>query len=75
MLVHAGPYKTIHATYRTLGAWVARNAGHAVQPVRERYLVGPGDGANPPDFRTEICWPITPGSGPSEPRPRTELVP
>ena len=62
VLVHHGAYDTIAATYRTLGAWVARHAEHSGARVREWYLVGPGDVADPLDYRTEISWPIRPGS-------------
>ena len=58
VLVHAGDYDSIGDTYRTLGAWVARNAEHAAERVREWYVVGPGDVDDPKDFRTEIAWPI-----------------
>ncbi|HUG82959.1 MAG TPA: MerR family transcriptional regulator [Euzebya sp.] len=68
VLVHTGPYDTIGETYRTLGAWVARHARHAAQPVRERYLIGPDATEDPASYRTEICWPIIPGSGPTRPQ-------
>ena len=58
VLVHAGDYDSIGDTYRTLGAWVARNAEHAGERVREWYVVGPDDADDPKDFRTEIAWPI-----------------
>ena len=58
VLVHAGGYESIGDTYRTLGAWVARNAEHAGERVREWYVVGPGDVDDPKAFRTEIVWPI-----------------
>lgn len=56
---HVGPYDTIDATYRLLGAWVAQHAvtapGHR---VREVYAVSYGDTADSARFRTEIHWPI-----------------
>jgi DNA-binding transcriptional MerR regulator len=58
VLVHAGDYDSIADTYRTLGAWVARNAEHAGERVREWYVVGPTDVDDPKSFRTEIAWPI-----------------
>ena len=58
VLVHVGDYDSIADTYRTLGAWVARNAEHAGERVREWYVVGPTDGDDPKSFRTEIAWPI-----------------
>jgi DNA-binding transcriptional MerR regulator len=58
VLVHAGAYDTMGDTYRALGAWVARNATHAGERVREWYVVGPGDTADPAAYRTEIAWPV-----------------
>lgn len=55
---HRGAYDDIDTTYRHLGAWVAEHAEPADLPVRELYLVGPGDVEDPADFRTEICWPV-----------------
>lgn len=60
VLVHTGDYETILDSYRTLGAWVARNATHLGQPVREQYLVGAADVDDPAAYRTEIAWPIAP---------------
>ena len=59
VLVHAGPYDTIDAAYRTLGAWVARFAQPSGQWVREVYLTDPTTVDDPADHRTEIAWPIT----------------
>ncbi|MGH8930795.1 MAG: GyrI-like domain-containing protein [Egibacteraceae bacterium] len=59
VLVHTGDYESIDASYRALGAWVARNADHAGERVREWYLVGPSDVDDPKEYRTEIAWPIT----------------
>ena len=58
VLVHAGDYHSIGATYRSLGAWVARHARHAEERVREWYLVGPTDTDDPGRYRTEIAWPV-----------------
>jgi DNA-binding transcriptional MerR regulator len=62
VLVHAGGYDSMGETYRTLGAWVARNAEHAGERVREWYVVGPADVGDPAAFRTEISWPVRRGS-------------
>jgi DNA-binding transcriptional MerR regulator len=69
VLVHAGGYETIDATYRQLGAWVAVNARPAGLRVREVYVVSFGDTADTEQFSTEIHWPIEPSntSGHSEP--------
>ena len=40
VLVHAGDYDSISDTYRTLGAWVARNAEHADQERHELFVRG-----------------------------------
>lgn len=60
---HIGGYDTIGDTYRQLGAWVARHATTADQPVREHYVVSTDPNTFellPADqLRTEICWPIT----------------
>ncbi len=59
VLVHPNGYETISDTYRALGAWVARNATHTGQPVREWYVVGPTETDDPANYRTEIAWPIS----------------
>jgi DNA-binding transcriptional MerR regulator len=58
VLVHRGSYDTLPDTYRRLGAWVAANATPADEPVRELYLVGPGDTDDTDAFRTDVCWPL-----------------
>ncbi|MFE3189354.1 MerR family transcriptional regulator [Nocardia sp. NPDC059240] len=55
--VHAGPFTEFDRTYGALGSHVAEHDSALAEPVRERYLVGPGD-AEPADYRTEVCWPI-----------------
>jgi DNA-binding transcriptional MerR regulator len=58
VLVHPGSYESMGDTYRTLGAWVARNAEPSGERIREWYIVSPLDTDNPAEFRTEIAWPI-----------------
>jgi effector-binding domain-containing protein len=58
VIVHAGGYESIDATYRLLGAWVARHATPAASPVREVYVVSFDETSDPEQFRTEIHWPI-----------------
>jgi DNA-binding transcriptional MerR regulator len=58
VLVHPGEYTAMPDTYRTLGAWVARNARYAGGPIREWCVVGPGRVAASA-YRTEIAWPIS----------------
>ncbi|MFE5288215.1 MerR family transcriptional regulator [Nocardia sp. NPDC056611] len=55
--VHAGPFTEFDRTYGALGSHVAEHDTALAEPVRELYLVGPGD-AEPADYRTEVCWPI-----------------
>jgi DNA-binding transcriptional MerR regulator/effector-binding domain-containing protein len=65
VLVHAGSYDDIGDTYRALGAWVARHAEPTGQRIREWYVVGPDEAADPTAWRTEIAWPITAGPEPT----------
>jgi DNA-binding transcriptional MerR regulator len=58
VLVHAGDYGSMSDTYRTLGAWVARNAQPSGERIREWYRVAPWDTEEVGAFRTEIAWPI-----------------
>ncbi len=55
---HIGEHDDIDVTYGELGAWVVSNALVVVGPVREAYLVGPRDTADPAAWRTEIGWPV-----------------
>ena len=75
---HIGGYATIGDTYRQLGAWVARHADNAEQPVREHYVVStdPETFELLPDeqLRTEIAWPIL-AHDPEPPGSHTEGTP
>ncbi|MEU4625174.1 MerR family transcriptional regulator [Actinoplanes sp. NPDC023801] len=53
-----GPYPEMSAGYRALGAWLAGTSHTIAGPVRETYLLGPGDGVPEAGYRTEICWPL-----------------
>ncbi|MGY1739598.1 MULTISPECIES: MerR family transcriptional regulator [unclassified Blastococcus] len=55
---HAGEHDDVDVTYGELGMWVTANALAVAGPVRERYLVGPRDTADPGAWRTEIGWPV-----------------
>jgi effector-binding domain-containing protein/DNA-binding transcriptional MerR regulator len=55
---HDGPFRDFDRTYGALGSHVAEYCEVAPGPIRELYLVGPGDGVDETEFRTEICWPI-----------------
>lgn len=69
---HVGEHGDSDVTYGELGAWVVANALAVAGPVRETYLVGPRDTADPTAWRTEIGWPVFrvgPGrpAGPAQP--------
>ena len=55
--MHDGPFNDFDRTYGALGSHVAEYC-EVAPPIRELYLVGPGDAADPAAYRTEICWPI-----------------
>ncbi|MFG1797455.1 MerR family transcriptional regulator [Nocardia sp. NPDC049149] len=56
--MHLGPLDDFDRTYGALGSHVAEHGGALAEPVRERYLVSPGDNDDPETYRTEVCWPI-----------------
>ena len=60
--LHVGPYEDLGAAYRALTEWIDRNGLEAAGPVQERYLNGPGDGATPAEYRTEVEIPVVPGA-------------
>ena len=66
VMTHVGSFDTIGDTYRQLGAWVATNATSLEAPIREHYVVSVDEATGqllPDDeLRTEIVWPIVPGS-------------
>jgi DNA-binding transcriptional MerR regulator len=55
---HPGDHDTIDVTYGELGSWVADHTLAVAGPVREMYLLGPRDTADPARWRTEIGWPV-----------------
>lgn len=55
---HDGPFTDFDRVYGALGSHVAEYCEVAPGPIRELYLVGPGDGVDESEFRTEVCWPI-----------------
>ncbi len=55
---HVGSHDDIDVTYGEVGAWVVGNALAVAGPIRETYLVGPRDTADPSAWRTEIGWPV-----------------
>jgi DNA-binding transcriptional MerR regulator/effector-binding domain-containing protein len=56
--VHSGPFDDFDRTYGALGSYVAENDTALAEPVRELYVLGPGDIDDPNAYRTEVCWPI-----------------
>ncbi|MGW1341206.1 MerR family transcriptional regulator [Kribbella sp. NPDC002412] len=56
--VHTGPLTDFDRTYGALGSHVAEHCEVAPGPIRELYVVSPGDVDDPAAWRTEICWPI-----------------
>jgi effector-binding domain-containing protein len=57
-IVHNGPHAGIDRAYGTLAAYVTDHALAVDGPVREYYLIGPGDTADQAAWRTEIGWPV-----------------
>ena len=55
-----GPYQAMAAGYQALGAWLAGTGLAIGGPVREDYVIGPGDGVPESEYRTEIGWPVRP---------------
>ena len=56
--VHAGSHCNIDIAYGALATHVTRHALSVDGPIREYYVVGPLDGPNEAEWRTEIAWPI-----------------
>jgi DNA-binding transcriptional MerR regulator len=56
--VHHGPHDDLDVSYGRLGRHVAEHALAVAGPVRETYVVGPRDTADPTAWRTEIGWPV-----------------
>jgi effector-binding domain-containing protein len=56
--LHVGPYEQLGTAYEALTDWIATHWTDASGPVRERYLNGPGDGATPSEYRTEVEMPV-----------------
>ncbi len=56
---HGGGYGDLDRTYGALGRHVAEAGVEGPGPIREHYLIGPGDAPDPAGWRTEVCWPVT----------------
>ncbi|HEU4947322.1 MAG TPA: MerR family transcriptional regulator [Kribbella sp.] len=55
---HVGSFTDFDRTYGALGSHVAERCEVAPGPIRELYVVGPGDTNDPTELHTEVCWPI-----------------
>jgi DNA-binding transcriptional MerR regulator len=60
--LHAGTFDDLDLTYGLLGRHVLERGIGADGPIRETYLVSPGDVDDPAGLRTEIGWPVTAGA-------------
>lgn len=58
VMTHSGSPADVDRTYAALATYVARHALTVDGPIREYYLVGQRDTANPGHWRTEIGWPV-----------------
>lgn len=58
--VHAGPYAELPLAYHALLAWIHERGLRPRGPVREAYLVGPGE-AGPAELLTKVVVPLDPG--------------
>ncbi|WP_405061116.1 MerR family transcriptional regulator [Kribbella sp. NBC_01505] len=56
--VHVGAMADFDRTYGALGSHVAEHCSVAPGPIRELYVVSPGDTPDESSYRTEVCWPI-----------------
>jgi DNA-binding transcriptional MerR regulator len=56
--VHEGFLDDIDRTYGALGSVVAERAIGVDGPIREYYVVGPGEEGDESKRRTEVCWPV-----------------
>ncbi|MEV6281470.1 MerR family transcriptional regulator [Kribbella sp. NPDC051770] len=56
--LHRGSFEELDRAYGALGSHVAEFCEIAPGPVRELYVVGPGDSTDSSTFQTELCWPI-----------------
>jgi len=57
-LVRVGAYDGEGEAYADLERWIASHGFEHGGPARERYLIGPGSGVEPAEYRTQIEMPI-----------------
>jgi DNA-binding transcriptional MerR regulator len=58
VITHSGPPADADRAYASLATYVTRHALAVDGPIREYYLVGQRDTADPAQWRTEIGWPV-----------------
>jgi DNA-binding transcriptional MerR regulator len=56
---HRGPYEGLPAGYEPLREWIAANGFQPAEQTRELYPANPGNTADPRDYVTLVCWPVT----------------
>lgn len=56
-VIYQGPYEGLGEGYSAVMAWLEPNGYRIAGPLREVYLRGPGEGANPAEYVTEIQVP------------------
>jgi DNA-binding transcriptional MerR regulator len=57
-IVHEGPHTNVDLAYGALATYVSHHELAVEGPLREYYLIGPGDTSDQSAWRTEIGWPI-----------------
>ena len=57
-IIHHGPHADMDRSYGALASYVTQHALAVDGPIREYYLTGRRDTADPAEWRTEIGWPI-----------------
>ncbi|QSE77696.1 MerR family transcriptional regulator [Rhodococcus koreensis] len=57
-ITHTGPHNGIDRAYGALATYVSDHALAVDGPIREYYLVGPGDTPEETAWRTQIGWPV-----------------
>jgi DNA-binding transcriptional MerR regulator len=56
--VHHGAISDLDQTYGALGTFVAEQEIGVQGPIREYYVMSPGEASAEPAHRTEVCWPV-----------------
>ena len=56
---HRGPYEGLPAVYEPLSEWIVASGLQPGEQTREVYPANPGNTADPRDYVTRLCWPVT----------------